>query len=321
MGFDVLPKGMVALLENFLIVAGQVLTLFLMMGVGFVLAKSGHFSAETSSQVTRLLLYIVSPCIIIAQFQIDADMAVIRSMLLGGLGMLIPYLFMVPLSQLLYRRENKDTAVVSRFGIVYGNNIFMGMPLLLGVLGEDALLFGALSLLIFNLFEWTHGVIIMGGKLDLKSLLLNPGIIGMAAGLLLFCTGLRLPGAMDAAVDYLTDLNTPLAMVVIGGQIARSDILGALRKPKLYLNAAIKLLLVPALTALILLPLQLEPISYCACVVLAACPTAGATAMFAQMFGRDQDTAAQMITLSTLLSVVTLPVFAVAAQMVSGLTA
>ena len=72
--------------------------------------------------------------------------------------------------------------------------------------------------------------------------------------------------------------------------------------------------------AVLSLKLELEPISYCACVVLAACPTAGTTSMFAQMFRRDVETAARMVTLSTLLSVITLPVFAVLARHIAGLS-
>ena len=120
-------------------------------------------------------------------------------------------------------------------------------------------------------------------------------------------------------MEFMGSMNTPLAMVIIGGQMARSDILAVIKKPKLYLTAAIKLIFVPALTVFLLLPLKLSPLSYCACVVLSACPTAGITSMFAQMFKRDEATAAQMVTLSTLLSIITLPIFAVIARQISGL--
>lgn len=307
------------MLSDFLIVVGQVFTLFLMMGVGFVLAKRGWFSTETASQTTHLLLYIVSSCIVITQLQIEANAQVVRTMLLAALGMALTYIVMVPLSQLMFRKEPSDTRAVRRFGMVYANNSFMGLPLLAGVLGEDALLFGIISMLVFALFQWTHGVILMGGKLSLRNAVINPGIISMVIGVFLFCTGLRLPAPVYNAMDFMGNLNSPLAMVVIGAQMARADILGVLKKPKLYLTAAVKLLFVPAITCLLLLPLHLEPLSYCACVVLSACPTAGATAMFAQMFHRDTETAAQMVTLSTLLSILTLPVFAVLARQISGL--
>ena len=305
--------------SDLLIVVGQVLTLFLMMGIGFLFAKLNWFSIATSNQCTKLILYVVGPCIIITKLQIEANTQVVHTMLMAALGMALTYIVMIPLSQLLFRKEPADTSVVRRFGIVYANNSFMGLPLLAGVLGEDALLFGVISMLVFFLFQWTHGVLIMGGKLNLRSAVLNPGIIAILIGVFFFAVGFRLPSPVYNAMEFMGDLNTPLAMVIIGAQMARADILGVLKKPKLYLAAALKLLFVPGITCLLLLPLHLEPLSYCACVVLAACPTAGVTAMFAQMFRRDEETAAQMVTLSTLLSIITLPVFAVLARQISGL--
>lgn len=307
------------MLIDFLIVVGQVFTLFLMMGVGFLFAKKGWFSTATSSQCTKLILYVVGPCIIITKLQIEASAAVVRTMLMAALGMALTYIVMIPLMQLFFRKENPDTAVVRRFGVVYANNSFMGLPLLAGVLGEEALLFGVISMLVFFLFQWTHGVMVMGGKLNVRSAILNPGIIAIVIGVLFFAVGFYIPSPVYNAMEFMGDLNTPLAMVIIGAQMARADILGVLKKPKLYLTAALKLVFVPAITCLLLLPLRLEPLSFCACVVLSACPTAGVTSMFAQMFHRDEETSAQMVTLSTLLSIITLPVFAVLARQISGL--
>ena len=317
--YKLCKKAGIVVIADFLIVCGQVVTLFLMMGVGYVLTKQGWFTEETSAQCTRILIYVVVSCIIITQLQIEADMDVIRSMLLSAVGMAAPFVIMLPLVQLLFRKEHPDTRIVRRFGMVYSNSSFMGLPLLAGILGESALLYGVISMLIFTLFQWTHGALTMGGKFSLKRMVVNPGMISVAIGLVLFVTGLRLPAPVNNAMEFMTDMNSPLAMVVIGSQMARADILSVFKKPKLYLAAAVKLIIVPAIVCVVLLPLELEPISYCACVVLAACPTAGTTSMFAQMFGRDVETAAHMVTLSTLLSVITLPVFAVLARQIVGL--
>lgn len=307
------------LISDFLFVCGQVITLFLMMGVGYAAAKKGWFTEETTAQCTRILIYVVTSCIIITQLQIEANVEVIRSMLLSAVGMAAPFVIMLPLVQLLFRKEHPDTKTVRRFGMVYSNSSFMGLPLLTGILGSDALLYGVISMLIFTLFQWTHGALTMGGKFSVKRMVVNPGMISMAIGLLLFATGLRLPAPVNNAMEFMTDMNSPLAMVVIGSQMARADIRNVFKKPQLYISAAVKLVVVPAIVCAVLLPLKLEPVSYCACVVLAACPTAGTTSMFAQMFRRDVETAAQMVTLSTLLSIVTLPVFAVLARHLAGL--
>ena len=220
-----------------------------------------------------------------------------------------------------FRRRPEGTRASLQFGVVYGNNGFMGLPLVESVLGSGALIYGALSLAAFSLTSWTLGVLLMGGRraFSLKNAVLNPGVLGLAVSLVLFLTGLRFPFPIAGAISFLGDLNTPLAMVVIGAQLAASDLPAAFRQPVLYLASLLRLVVVPLLTALLLLPLGLSPGLYCALVLLSAVPTAGTTSLFAQRFGRDTAPAVQFITLSTLLSIATLPLFAVLAQALSGL--
>jgi predicted permease len=305
------------MLNYFFTVAGNVITLFLMMGVGYFFAKGGKLSQQTISQMSYLLLYVVAPCIIIRQLQTSADAAMIRSLAEGLLALLSFYIMMIPISLLLFRKEPTDTKKSLQFGCVYGNTGFMGLPLLQAVFGDKALIYGVVGLIAFTIFQWTHGVMVMGGSVSPKKAILNPGIIGAAAGLVLFFTGLRLPSMMGEAVTFMGNLNTPLAMVVIGGQMASADMGATFKRAKLYLAAAIKLMLAPALTAVLLFPFHLAPFVYSICVVLAATPAAGVTAIFAQQFKRDISTAAQLITLTTLLSVITLPVWAVIAEFIS----
>ena len=102
-------------------------------------------------------------------------------------------------------------------------------------------------------------------------------------------------------------MNTPLAMVIIGAQMASADLLATFRCPRLYLSAGLKLLLFPLLTAAALLLLRPDHTMYIAMVILAGTPAAGTTSMFAQQFDRDTATAAQLITLTNLCCLVTLP--------------
>ena len=170
------------------------------------------------------------------------------------------------------------------------------------------------------LFSWTHGVVVMGGRkqFSLKTALVNPGVLGSAAGLALFLAGIRLPGLVGNAIGFLADVNTPLAMVVIGAQMAWADLPATFHSPVLYQGAAVKLVLLPLITALALLPLRLSPLLYCTIVILSAAPTAGVTSMFAVRFGQDEESAAQLVTLTTLLSIVTLPLFGVLASVLGN---
>ena len=307
------------MLHDLSIVVGQVATLFLLMSVGFVLAKTGWFSEKTISQMSHLLFYCVSPCIIIERLQIDGDVTFLISLGEAFLCMSSYYVMFLIIAQFLFRRQPEDKRVVYRFGTVFGNNSYMGLPLLEGVLGPSSVIYGVVAIITFNVFQWTVGVRMMGGKMSLKKCFINPGILSLAAGMILFLLRIRLPAPVGQAVSSIADLNTPLAMVIIGAQMSRADILGVFKMPLLYGAALIKMVVPPLVMIPLLLPFHLPPLVYCACVTLCACPTAGVTGIFAQMFGRDTEAGAQMVTLSTLLCIITLPLFAAAARQVAGL--
>ncbi|MDR0838521.1 MAG: AEC family transporter [Oscillospiraceae bacterium] len=308
------------LFSNFIVVAGQVFTLFLMMGAGFVLRKLKKLSDRALSDMTFILLFVVSPCLIVDAMQIERNANALRSMGFAALGCVIFFAIEIVVTSFLFRKKSPDTRDVLRFGSMYPNAGFMGFPLVRAVLGESAMLSASVFLIVFQLFHWTHGVVLMGGreKASIKSALFNPGTLGFVAGLLLFALNLRLPWPVGNAVGFVADINTPIAMFVIGAQMADADILRLFRVRELYASTALRLALFPALTALALLPLGFPPLVYCAVVILSAAPSAGVTSMFAQRFGRDTATAARLVSLATLLSILTLPVFAALAQWIAA---
>lgn len=309
------------MLQSFQVVLSSVVTLFLMMGVGFFFAKKGMLTEQTLSQMSRLLLYVVTPAILINCFEAERTPAVDRQLLTSAAALAGTYALYILLSMLLFRRRDPDERGVLRFASVYGNKGFMGLPLIMAALGGEASMAAALALAVFNLVAWTHGIMVIGGRryLSLKRAVLNPAVLGFAAGLALFLTGLRLPGPVDSAVGYLSALNTPLAMVIIGGQMANADLAAVFRAKRLYLSAAVKLVGVPLLTMAALLPFHLDGTVFMTLVILSGCPTAGVTSLFSQMLGKDTVLAARLVTLSTLLCVVTLPLVALAAQALAGL--
>lgn len=307
------------MLTNFIVVASQVVTLFLLMGVGFVLAQLGKLTDEGVSQMSFLVLYVVSPCAVIRAFEIELTPGLLLRLVQFALLYMLCYGVCIVFAALSFRNQGLDQRASLRFSMVYGNGGFMGFPLLRSILGASSLIFGAVSLVLFNLLMWTHGVKTMGGKVTARQALVNPATVALAIALPLLLTGWRPPEMVDNAIGFLADLNTPLAMVVIGAQMAGADLKVSFTSPRLYAVTAFRLILSPLICLVLLLPLRGDPLLYCSCVILCAVPTAGATGMLAQRFGRDTATAAQMVTLSTLLSVLTLPLFAVAAQAITGL--
>ena len=315
-------KELLDVAENFLLVASQVGTLFLMMGVGYVLAKTGKLNREGLAQMTYLLLYVVVPCLMIDTLQIPRSAELMRVMGLCMALTLALYLLMALGVCPLFRRQPTNTRIVLRYGIMYGNIGFMGLPLIQAVLGDGGMVFAIMGQVGFTIFALSHGVLLMGGKegFSVKKMFFNPGIFGAVAGVGLFLLDLRLPVFLGDGVAFLGSMNSPLAMVVIGAQMASADLGATFRNPLLYSAALAKLAIVPLATALILLPLHLDPVMYTTLVILAATPTAGYTSIFSQQYQRDTTTAAQLVTLTTLCCILTLPCFAVLATFFGSLS-
>lgn len=305
--------------ERFIVVLSQVATLFLLMGVGFGLGKAGKISAAGTSEFATLLLYVVTPCIIIDSFQTDYDPALLRTLGLGAAAQLLCYGLYALMVSVCFRREPPELRAPFRFGAMYGNVGFMGLPLIQAVVGDEARIFAVVALVIFNLLTWSHGLVLMSGqgRISWRELLLNPGLLGLLGGLPLFLGRVTLPGPLYTAVHLVGSLNTPLAMVVIGAQMARADLGSIFRDGKFYRVSALKLLLVPLLTAVVMLPLRSHRLLYMAAVILSGTPTAGVTSMFAERFGRSPERTAQLVSFSTLLSIFTLPVIAVLAETIA----
>ena len=235
------------MLSNLLTVTGQVATLFLMMAVGFVLGRAGKITEAGRSQMSYLLLYIVCPCVMVDCFLVKRTPALTQEVAVGSAAALACYLLFFAVSLLFFRRQPADARDTLRFAAIYGNIGFMGLPLVQSILGEEALVYGALALLAFNLTSWTLGVLIMGGRaaFSLRRAVLNPGVVGIGLGLLCFLSGLRFPSPVGAALSFLSDLNTPLAMVVIGTQLAEADLPSTFRQPRSYLVSFLRLALFP----------------------------------------------------------------------------
>lgn len=308
------------MLNDLMTVGGSVLTLLLLMAVGFFLAKKGMLAKAALSQLSKMLLYIVCPAIMIGSLIAEErNGETVRALLIAGAVLVGTYVLNMILIQACFRKKAPETRGVLRFASIYGNTGFMGIPLIQAVLGESGMLIAVTSLVVFNISIWTHGAVLVGGKerASLKRAVLNPGTIGFFIAIVIFALGIRLPGPIVNAVGFVGDLNTPLAMIIIGGQMAAVDLKALFKDAKLYVAAVIKLLVMPLVSLAVLLPFGLDPIVLIAVAILAGCPTAGATSLMCETMGKDSSLGARMVTLSTIFSVITLPMVAALARLLA----
>ncbi len=290
-------------------VFNQVVVIFILMMTGALLYKLKILSDDGSAQMTKLLLNVVMPCVIIDAFQTEFNPEILKSLLIAtGLSVVL-HIIAIVLAALLFHKNTPKNAV-NIFGSVYSNCGFMGFPLLTAVFGSEGIFYGSAYFTIFTVLSWTHGVYIYGKKeaeLNVKKIILNPGIIGVIIGVSLFLIRIELPYVAGESIGYISMLNTPLAMLVLGTHMAKIKLKDITDKLNLTLVTLLKLVLVPMAGIFIARFFGITGDVTGAVIILAACPTAAVSTLFASRYNCDAVYSTVTVVITTLLSIISLP--------------
>lgn len=298
------------MIENFLTVGSQVLVLFSLIGIGVIAAKANLLTKEAARSMADIVLLFATPCVIIRSFERDVSPELLRGLGIAVLASLGIHIASILLVHLLIRDRNEARRRVLRFGAVFSNAGYMAIPLQLALLGEDGVFYGAVYVAVFNLVLWTYGVATMGDgmkSLSPAKILLNPGVIGVAAGLIILFTGVSLPTVIASPIDHLANLNTPIPMLIIGFYLADANIKQALRDRSCYFAIALRLIVIPLLALGVLWACGVRGTVLVSAVIGASAPVATATTMFATKYDREPTFSVNLVVVSTLLSILTMP--------------
>lgn len=309
------------MLSSFLDVGRQVLVLFILIGLGALLTGLGIITEGGSRTMTDVVLYAVTPCVIVNAFQREFRPELLGGLLVAFAAAVAVMAFSVLLAELLYRKKDVDRGAVLKFAVVFSNCGFMALPLQEAVLGEDGVFYGAAFIAVFNIFMWTYGLIQMSRRTSLKAALkavINPGVIGTVTGVLLFVFSIRLPDVLLSPVKFLAALNTPVPMLVIGYHLMKSDIRRVLRDKDAYFAMAIRLVLLPLAAMGVMLLCGVDRTVLCSVVIAVSAPVAAVTAMMASKYGRDAQLATGIVSASSLFSMITMPLVIGLTRYLSG---
>lgn len=300
---------------NFQIVLNQVLILFIILIIGFVAGKTGIIAGGASKKLSELLLYITSPMMVLGSFFFQYSADKMRNALLVLLFGSVFFLFSILISTFLYKNYDSKVKPILRFTAVFSNCGFMGLPMMKALFGDEGVFLGSFYVGAFNLFVWTFGLSMFseikgreGIRGSLKNALLNPALVALYVGVIVFVFQIPLPGAVKQAVKYVGDMTLPLSMLIIGALISTAKVRTLLNDFKVYYASAVRLIILP-LAAYGILSLVGAPKMVTAIIVTAAAmPIAANTTIFAEMFDKDSVFASKAVTLSTMLSIITAPV-------------
>ena len=282
--------------------------MFLLAGIGYLLFKGGKISLEGIKTIGNILIYGSLPAVIINGFRIERTAEHVSGLLWSAAAALTIVLLSILISHFVFRKDG-----VAAFATSFANPGFFGIPLIVASLGQGAVFYAAPFIAFLNIGQWTYGVSRLNGQPVLqgfqpKKLIKAPFVIAILVGIFLFATQLPLPAIVENCLSNVAGLNTPLAMFTVGVYLAQTDLVKMFGRRTLYLVSALRLLVIPVLSLLILslLPSSMH-VMKTVLLIVAACPVGSNVAVYAQLHGKDYPYAVETVIISTLLSIVTIP--------------
>lgn len=298
---------------------------------GFIFAKIKMFSKSASQTLSTIVLYGCQPVLIVTSFlgcSYNTEIAV-NMLIVVGIA-LVAHLLMFGIVKLAFWKWEKDDKVkLAKYLSVFSNCGFMGLPFLQSLFTDPSLqaeitIYCAAVLAVFNVLTWTFGVYILTGdrkQISAKKTLLNPVIIAVAISLILFfalqkpLTELAVAGTvwdkilikLMSSLQFLSNMVTPLSMFVIGIRLANIDVKRLLTDKWAYIVSVTKLVVMAFVTMFLVAYLPIASTIKYTIFFLLAMPSAASGAMMAVQFGKDGDFAAVCVVLSTICSILTLP--------------
>lgn len=284
----------------------QVVIMFLLAGIGALMFRSGKISLEGSKSIGSILVNLSLPAVIINGFLVERTPERIMGLLLSALLAAVTLALAILAAWVCFRKDP-----MAQFAAAFSNPGFFGIPIILSCLDNGAIFYIAAYVAFLNLLQWSYGVSLLTEateNITPKRLLTAPFVIAIEIGAFFFLTGFPVPGILAKAVTHLANLNTPLAMFATGVYLAQTDPKKMVRKAVLYKISVVKLLVVPllAMVMLALLPKACFDLKL-TLLIAAACPTGTNIAVYAQLHDRDFGYAVETVAVTTILSLLTLP--------------
>lgn len=292
-----------------LILLKQIIIMFLLMGVGAVLYKMKYITDQGAKEMGNILLRVIIPSVIIRSYIGEFTAERFKEMCLStGLALGALIIAMIVAAFIFGKKKS-----IENFAASFSNAGFIGIPLTQAVFGSEAVFYVSPYVTFLNLFQWTYGVYIITGKTDNirpKNLITNPMVVSLIIGLILFFIPIPIPEVIEKSVGFLASMNTPVAMLVLGVFLAKADLKYIFFDKKVYWCMAVRLLIVPLITLGVFYFLPIENKTIVLSTLIAACTSVGGNiAIFAQQYDKDYLLAIKTVCLSTLLSIITIPIF------------
>lgn len=290
----------------------SLLTIALIIILGWFAGKRKWIDRHSNKTLVNLLINVAWPCALLGSFPDGFKMEYMVSFLFGAGGGFLVLLVAILVSRLLFpRRKFKKNYFEYQFAFIFNNASFLGFPLISTIFGQAGLVPYAGFIVIFNLALFSYGVMLFREKFswrDVGMTFINPNVIAVLLGLLLFIYSIKLPAFLGDAINYVGAMMTPLSLLCIGYMLSRANLKLIFKRKVLVFTSLAQLILGPLITFSVLKLIGAPADVTLILTLIQALPTATSLGLFAEKYRDDTGSASEIVALSTSLSAITLPI-------------
>lgn len=311
-------------METSLIIFKTVIVMVCYMAIGFCLVKGGLAETSHARSFSGLLMYVLGPCLIISSFLSMGSMGITPDKtgpvwLFFITALAIQVLFFLLMRFVLGKRMEQAKYRIMAIGAAVSNSGFFGLPVLRAAFPDYPIVaaYSSVYTVSLNLVMFTIGVYMLTGDkkhMSLKTALTNPNSIGLYLGVILYYSGITLPETLGNGVDLLGKMSTPVCMLILGMRLASMDLKKLFNQPFVYYTIGLKEVVLPLFAYAVVSILGLGDPVFRACVlILASAPTAAVLLAMAEIHNSEQELAANVVLLASILAVVFVPLISLVA--------
>lgn len=300
----------------------QIVQLFLMIFMGYLIVKTGLVRDDDSKVLSKIILYLIVPCVIINAFQVDYTTDTVKGLLIAFAASVMTQVILLVVISVAGRLLHLNEVEIA--SVYYSNSGNLIVPIVTFILGQEWVLYGCVFMSVQLVFLWTHckKIISREASYDWKKIILNINMISIFIGVILFFTGIRLPEIIGNTLASVGTMIGPASMIVTGMLFAGMNLKQIFANKRVYFITFLRLIAVP-LIALVLIKLsnlasfsadgnKIMLIVFLAIIT----PSASTVTQMCQVYGNDSKYASAINVMTTLLSVITMPVMVMLFQMI-----
>lgn len=296
------------------------MVLAMMTGVGLFLCKRRILTEEGRKCLTDVMTDVLLPCNIFLSFLSSGEIEMLKLSMITVVLAIVIIVSSSTFAWLLYRKMAPKKRVVFLYGIANSNAIFIGLPIIQSLLGADGVLQHSMYMIFDRIFIWTYALSlytgVQGSHRDaMKRLISHPAIIAAALGIAAMLTGITVPQFLLDTMKYFSQCVTAMSMLLVGTVLMGLKLRDVMHWD-IWSFCALRLVLLPGFALLLCKLLRAPYIVATTCTLMTGMPAASLTAVLAVRYKVDARSATSLVALSTVLSVITIPVWFTVLQIV-----